>query len=263
MIGLESVLRHERALACVGIAALVTLAWYYVWQGAGMGMSALDMTALSLFPHRQEGMEGSMEAGWAVVIAMWWVMMIAMMTPSATPLVLLYLRVLRSRLPEGGSAGLLPAMLLAGYLAVWLVFSVAAAGLQKVLEPSGLISEMMLWSRSALLSALVLGAAGLYQFTALKRACLTQCRTPVRFLMENWRPGHAGSFLLGARHGIYCLGCCWMLMALLFVGGIMNLVWIAALMVFVLVEKLLPGGPAFGKVSGVVLIVWAVATLLV
>lgn len=263
MIAVEGVLRHERAVVAAGIAAVAALAWTYIWQGAGMGMSALDMTTLSLFPHRQAGMEGSMEAGWGIVILMWWVMMIAMMTPSAAPLVLLYVRVLRGRAAPAADAYAPSAMLLMGYLAVWLAFSVAAAALQKALEPTGLISEMMLWSRNALLSAVVLAAAGVYQFSGLKHACLAQCRAPARFLMEYWRPGRTGGFMLGVRHGGYCIGCCWLLMALLFVGGIMNLIWIAALMLFVLVEKLAPAGPSFGKVCGALMICWAAATLFV
>lgn len=259
----ERVLRHERAVVATGIAAVVLLAWAYIWQGAGMGMPALDMTALSLFPHREAGMAGSMEAGWGVMILMWWVMMIAMMTPSAAPLVLLHLRVLRGHAAPGAAACAPSAALLLGYLAVWLAFSVAAAALQKALEPTGLISEMMLWSRNAALSATVLTAAGLFQFSRLKHACLAQCRAPAHFLAGHWRPGPVGAFLLGVRHGTYCVGCCWLLMALLFVGGIMNLIWIAALMLFTLIEKLLPAGPLFGKVAGGVLIAWAVATLLV
>jgi len=263
MIVVERVLRHERAVVMAGIAAIAVLAWLYIWQGAGMGMSALDMTALSLFPHRQAGMEGNMEAGWALVVLMWWVMMIATMTPSAAPLVLLYLRVLRGQAAPAADVYGPSALLLVGYLAVWLAFSVAAAALQKALEPTGLMSEMMLWSRSAALSATVLAAAGLYQFSGLKHACLAQCRAPARFLTEHWRPGRRGSFMLGVRHGSYCVGCCWLLMALLFVGGIMNLIWIAALMLFILIEKLAPAGPLFGKVSGGLMLVWAVATLFV
>lgn len=263
MIGIEGVLRRERAVISVGLAAVVALAWGYLWHGAGMGMSALDMTSLTLFPHRQTDAMGSMDAAWAVVITMWWVMMIAMMTPSAAPLILLYGVVLRRHAAAGQSAYVPSWLLLAGYLTVWLAFSVVAATLQKALQPAGLISEMMLWSRSATLSAAVLAAAGLYQLSPLKRACLTQCRSPVRFLTEHWRPGRFGSFMLGVRHGAYCVGCCWVLMALLFVGGVMNLIWIAALTLLVLVEKLSPVGEKIGKVSAGLLIVWAVATLLV
>jgi predicted metal-binding membrane protein len=154
-------------------------------------------------------------------------------------------------------------MLLAGYLMAWLAFSVAAAAAQKALQPAGLLSEMMLWSKSAALSATVLAAAGLYQLSDLKQACLAQCRSPARFLTEHWRPGRFGSFALGVRHGAYCVGCCWMLMALLFVGGVMNLVWIAVLTLLVLLEKLSKAGPMIGRLSAGLLITWAIATLLV
>ncbi|GGH64781.1 metal-binding protein [Comamonas phosphati] len=258
-----ALLRHERPVIVCGIVALVALSWVYLWQGAGMGMTALDMTALGLFPHRQPAVAGSMEANWWIVASMWWIMMIAMMTPSATPLVLLYSKVLERQ--PGSLAGRYAAasLLMLGYLVVWLGFAVLAATLQKMLEPSGLISAMMLWSRSAALSAGVLAAAGLYQFSGAKRACLTQCRSPVHFLTRYARPGIGAGFMLGMRHGAFCVGCCWLLMALLFVGGIMNLIWIAALMLFVLVEKLMPAGAAFGKVSGALLLLWAGATLVV
>lgn len=262
-MGPEALLRHERPIIACGIATIVALSWVYIWQGAGMGMSALDMTTLSLFPHRQMSMEGSMAASWGIVVAMWWVMMIAMMMPSATPLVLLYSKVLERQPGPPAGRYMAISLLMAGYLTVWLAFSVVAAALQKMLEPTGLISGMMLWSRSAALSAGVLAAAGLYQLSGPKRACLTQCRSPVRFLTRYARPDIGASFMLGMRHGAFCVGCCWLLMALLFVGGVMNLIWIAALMLFVLIEKLMPAGAAFGRVSGALMILWAGATLLV
>ena len=262
-MGPAALLRHDRTIIAAGIAAVVALSWAYIWQGAGMGMSALDMTALSFFPHRQAGMEGGMEASWWVVAAMWWVMMVGMMTPSAAPLVLLYSKVLERDTQPPAQRYACTVLLLAGYLAVWLAFSAVAATAQKMLEPSGLISEMMLWSRSAWLSALVLAAAGLYQLSGVKRACLAQCRSPVSFLTRYARPGRRAAFVLGLRHGAFCVGCCWLLMALLFVGGIMNLIWIAALTLFVLVEKLAPAGAGFARLSGGVMIVWAVATLMV
>ncbi|KVD56592.1 metal-binding protein [Burkholderia ubonensis] len=262
MIGIDPLFRHERVVTALGMAAVVALSWFYLWTGAGMGMSALDMTAATLFPHRLPNGIGSMDPSLATVIVMWWTMMIAMMTPGAAPLILLYRRVLRhyGAADEASSAPSLA--LLAGYLTAWLAFSIAAASLQKVLQPTGLISEMMLWSKSALLSAIVLAAAGIYQLSSFKRACLTQCRSPVQFLTTHWRPGAAGSFRLGLHHGLYCVGCCWLLMALLFVGGVMNLVWIAALSLVVFVEKNLPGGERIGRALGIVLIAWAGATLL-
>jgi predicted metal-binding membrane protein len=263
LIGIEAILRRERALIATGMVVVVALAWVYLWQGAGMGMSAIDMTTLSLFPHRQPDVMGEMDSTWPVVVAMWWVMMIAMMTPSAAPLVLLYGLVLRRHAAPGQNAYLPSLLLLSGYLVVWFAFAVAAAVLQKALQPAGLLSQMMLWSKSAAMSAVVLGAAGLYQLSDFKHSCLAQCRSPVRFLTEHWRPGRLGSVVLGIRHGAYCVGCCWMLMALLFVGGVMNLIWIAMLTLVVLVEKLSPAGGAIGRLSGRLLIVWAVATLLV
>jgi len=263
MTAIEAVLRRERAVIIAGLVAIVVLAWAYVWQGAGMGMSAVSMTTLSLFPHRLADMPGAMHSSWLIVVSMWWVMMIAMMTPSAAPLVLLYGAVLRRHAAPGRNTYLLSLVLLAGYLVVWLAFSVVAAALQKALQPAGLLSEMMLWSRSAVLSAAVLAAAGIYQLSSLKQACLANCRSPVHFLTEHWRPGYFGSFMLGVHHGGYCVGCCWMLMVLLFVGGVMNLIWIALLTLFVLIEKLSPPGAVVGKLFGAVLIVWAVATLLV
>lgn len=257
--------QHERLVIAAGLAVMVALSWVYLWRGAGMGMSALQMTAFSLFPHLHDGAVGGMSASWPVVICMWFVMMVAMMTPSVAPLVLLYGAVLRRHSGSGGdgNAYLATASVLAGYLAVWFVFSVAAAAAQKALEPTGLISTMMLWSRSAALSATVLFCAGVYQLSPLKRRCLSHCRHPASFLTRHWRPGLAGSFALGVNHGAFCLGCCWVLMALLFVGGIMNLVWIAALTAIVVAEKLLPSWVRMRTVTGCLLIAWAGATLLV
>lgn len=256
-------LGRERVITLLGMAALVGVCWFYLWTGAGTGMSALEMTTVALFPHRLADDPGGMDPSLTTVIVMWWVMMIAMMTPGAAPLVMLYRRVLRHRGNGEAGSAFTSVSLLAGYLAVWLAFSIGAAWLQALLQPAGLISAMMLWSKSAALSALVLALAGLYQFSPLKRACLRQCRAPAAFLVAHWRPGVAGSFLLGVRHGVYCVGCCWLLMALLFVGGVMNVVWIAALSLFVFAEKVLPGGERVGRALGVVLIVWAGATLLV
>ncbi|BAX61729.1 DUF2182 domain-containing protein [Burkholderia stabilis] len=263
MTPLDTWLGRERVVTLLGMAALVGVCWFYLWTGAGTGMSALEMTTVALFPHRLADDMGRMDPSLPTVIVMWWVMMIAMMTPSAAPLVMLYRRVLRHHGADGSGAAVTSASLLAGYLTAWLAFSIGAALLQVLLQPAGLISAMMLWSKSAVLSAVVLALAGLYQFSPLKRACLRQCRAPAGFLVAHWRPGVVGSFLLGARHGTYCVGCCWLLMALLFVGGVMNVVWIAALSLFVFAEKIVPGGDLVGRVLGVVLIAWAGVTLFV
>lgn len=260
---LEFLLRRERIVLSLGLAVVVGLSLAYVWQGGGMGMSAWDMTAASLFPHRQPDVPGDMGGSWLLVVAMWWVMMIAMMTPSAAPLILLHRRVLGRDPAHAAMADVSGALLLAGYLLVWLAYSVAATALQNVLQPAGLLSGMMWWSRSALFSAALLAAAGFYQWSPWKRSCLAHCRNPVAFLTAHGRPGLRAALVLGIRHGTYCVGCCGLLMALLFVGGIMNLLWIAVLTGLVLCEKLLPAGLRVAQVTGGLLIAWAVATLLV
>jgi predicted metal-binding membrane protein len=278
----ERLLKRDRVITLAGLAALCALAWLYIVTGAGLGVSTWEMTTLALFPNQQAhdvmpgmpGMDmGVMAPGqttggfatWVLMIAMWWIMMIAMMTPSAAPTILLYARVHRHALaqdqvqeklaPTGAFA--------AGYLLVWLGFAAVATTLHWALESTELVSAMMMGSRSRWLSGAVLITAGLYQLSTLKNICLTHCRAPASFLSRHWRPHASGAFRLGAMHGTYCVGCCWMLMALLFVGGVMNLTWIAALAILVLIEKVLPLGQWVSYGVGVALIGWGVATLLV
>src|SRR5205823_2157353 len=157
--------------------------------------------------------------------------------------------------PTGGFA--------VGYMLVWLGFAVLAAALHSLLERAGIISAVTMTSQSRWVSGAVLIAAGLYQLSPLKNVCLSHCRSPASFLSRHWRPHALGALRLGVMHGAYCVGCCWMLMALLFVGGVMNLVWIAALALLLLIEKVLPRGQWVGRSAGVVLITWGVATFLV
>ncbi|MEQ1953036.1 DUF2182 domain-containing protein [Mesorhizobium sp. CN2-181] len=287
---LERLLRRDRLFTVAGLAALCVLAWLYIVTGAGLGMNAWEMTRLALFPHQQAagadmpGMDMSgmdmpgMDMGamapepriwgpaiWTLMIAMWWVMMIAMMSPSAAPTILLYARVHRHALAVRQSHNRLAptGVFVAGYLLVWLGFSVAAAALYWLLERSGIVSATTMGSQSRWLSAIVLIGAGLYQLSPLKNACLSHCRAPAAFLSRHWRPHALGALRLGALHGAFCVGCCWMLMALLFVGGVMNLAWIAALAVLVLIEKVFPAGQWVGRAAGIALIIWGGATLLV
>ena len=223
------------------------------------GMSSMDMDAMA------PGRATWGFATWALMIAMWWIMMIAMMTPSAASTILLYARVHRHALAQGQVQDKLAptGAFAAGYLLVWLTFAAFAAALHWALESTGLVSAMMMGSKSRWLSSAVLIAAGLYQLSPFKNICLTHCRMPTSFLSRHWRPHASGALRLGAMHGAYCVGCCWMLMALLFVGGVMNLTWIAALAILVLIEKALPAGQWVGRGVGVALIGWGVATLLV
>jgi len=184
---------------------------------------------------------------------------VAMMLPSAAPVTLLIASIALSR--GNRRLGSTP-MFVAGYLAVWFAFAAAATLLQWRLELAGMLSETMaLASRVA--AGVLLIAAGVYQWTPLKQACLRHCRSPFDFLLFHWRDGAAGAFVSGVRHGAFCFGCCWMMMALLFVGGIMNLAWIGGIALLVLVEKVLPWGGLTGRASGAVMIAWGAFTLAV
>ena len=227
-------LRHERAIIACTVALLTALSWAFLLRDAQMTMMEPPLTA--------------------IIIAMWWLMMLAMMLPSATPAILLYARVRQTRAGDASIAQTW--VFLVGYLAVWLLFSIVAASVQSLITDS----SMALRSRAA--QGAVLVAVGLYQLSPLKTACVSQCRSPGQFISRHWRPGWEGAFRLGVIHGAYCVGCCWMLMGLLFVGGVMNLLWVVGLTILVAAEKLLPGGSLLAKVSGVAFILWGFARAL-
>jgi len=205
--------------------------------------------------------------GYALVLfSMWWLMMIAMMLPSAAPMVLLHAAVTRKGLARADDAGQsapshrlrsAATAFFAGYLVMWGVFSLVAVFAQWALVRGELLSAMMM-STNRLLGPGLLIAAGLWQLTPLKSVCLRHCRSPISFLSTHWRPGVGGAFRMGIEHGVFCLGCCWFLMALLFYGGIMNLIWVIGLALFVFAEKMMPAGVAFARVTGLLLIAWGV-----
>ena len=245
-------LKNERAVVTVGLVGAISLSWIYVLTGAGMEMP--NMTSAM-------GMTG-MQAAWStsyfvLMLLMWWVMMLAMMLPSAAPMILLYSTVNRKN-RERGNAFVPTGMFGAGYVVAWGVFSLLATILQWALEEAALLSPMMAIT-SVWFGAGLLIAVGVYQFTPLKQACLKHCQSPLAFLLNHWRPGRRGAVSMGLRHGVYCLGCCWMLMGLLFFGGVMNLFWIAGLAVFVLIEKIVAAGAWINRTSGALLIVWGVS----
>ncbi|MFQ5443833.1 MAG: DUF2182 domain-containing protein [Nitrospinales bacterium] len=188
-----------------------------------------------------------------MMFLMWAVMMVGMMLPSVTPTVLIYAAVARKSAKEGHPAAPTGAFI-SGYIAMWILFSLFAALAQWGLDEAALLSPMMV-SKSAGLGAGLLIAAGIYQWLPIKDQCLHQCRSPVEFISTHWRNGVMGAFRMGVSHGAFCLGCCWVLMALLFVGGVMNLLWIAAITLFVLLEKVLPLGDTGGRVVGLLMIV--------
>ncbi|HBH42572.1 MAG TPA: hypothetical protein DDW26_11880 [Rhizobiales bacterium] len=260
----EALVRHAGALVVAALVALTLLAWLALLAGAGTDMDPAAMSfwlvPTALLPALSSPWT---PAYWLIAFFMWAVMMVAMMLPSAAPMVLLYARVVR----RGGNQGRpmrAPASIAAfasGYLTLWIHFSVLAVALQVGLEREGAMTAMMS-SRSLLLSGTLLIAAGLYQLTPLKAACLKHCRGPAEFIAAHWRPGVLGAWRMGLTHGAYCVGCCAVLMLLLFVGGVMNLIWIAGLTLFVAIEKLAPFGPAAAKAMAALLVAGG-STLLV
>jgi len=249
---LAPVLRRDRVVVGVTLAVVVVLSWAYVVTGGGTGTPASQMSGLPTALHGNDPM-GAMEPirwtpGYALLIfVMWWLMMLATMLPSAAPMILLFSALTRRE--HGSTAPYMGTGLFAGgYVAVWAGFSLLAVAFQWQLSRLALLSPMMVATSTAL-GAILLLAAGIWQFTPLKHVCLRHCRAPAEFLTHHWRNGRGGAVQMGILHGIYCLGCCWMLMLLLFFGGIMNIYWIAGLTTLVFVEKLAP----FGKwVTGLV-----------
>jgi len=244
-------LKRDRLLVSLGLVGLVALAWLDLLRRAG----ALSPGSL--------GHEMAMPrtAPWgtadgAATAIMWAVMMAAMMLPSAAPVLLLFSTVNRKRGAQGPPA-VPTAMFLLGYLLVWGGFSLLATAAQWGLHALMLLSPGLAIA-SPLLGGLILGAAGAYQFTPLKKACLVHCQSPLDFLLTRWREGAGGALRMGLRHGAYCLGCCWVLMALLFVGGVMNLTWIALIAGFVLLEKVVARGMLVSRLAGSLLLVWGV-----
>lgn len=210
-------------------------------------------------PLAQLMMPGSPDWSASTVLAvlfMWAIMMAAMMLPSALPMMLTFVQLcIRSGERSRGRS------FVAAYLLVWFAFSAAATAGQWALQAMDWVDPMIV-STSTWLTALLLLIAGLYQFSPLKKVCLSSCRSPLGFLLGEWRVGVKGAFVMGVRHGLFCVGCCWALMGLLFVGGVMNLAWIAALAVAVGVEKLAPGGARLSAALGIALLAAGVVKLL-
>jgi predicted metal-binding membrane protein len=242
--------RRDRRLILASLLSLTLLAWLYLWIDPG------PMAPMSAPGDGMEAGAIAADAGtvpWhagvlLLTFLMWAVMMVGMMLPSATPAILLYARLARNR----QTTSPLPSawVFSAGYLAIWSLFSLGATLLQATFESGRLLSPMLA-STSVWFSAALLILAGLYQWLPLKRACLDKCRSPLALFLMHWHPGSLGAFRMGMEHGLYCVGCCWALMLLLFVAGVMNLLWVALIAGFVLVEKLLPPGRLIGHLAGI------------
>jgi predicted metal-binding membrane protein len=236
-MALESLVRRDRHLVGLALCAVTAVAWI------DLAYMARDMGAPGTMVHWSPGY-------FAAMFAMWAIMMLGMMIPSAAPAILL-VSALRRRSHAGGLGA--TALFTAGYLIAWTGFSLLATTAQLALSEASLLSSLMT-SEGPELGALLFIAAGLYQFSPLKRACLSKCRSPAQFLVEHWRDTRLGPLVVGVEHGAYCVGCCWAVMALLFVFGVMNLLWVALLAAFVLMEKLVPSGPRIGAWSGIVML---------
>ena len=263
-VAIEAILRRERVIVVLALVAVVGLCWIYLLAGAGTGMPALEMSALPTSAALTGPMAAMQPMAWTpqyavVLLAMWWGMMLAMMLPAAAPMILMYAAIARRQ--EAAKRPLEGVLAFAaGYLVLWGCFSIVAVLLQWGLERLALASPLMVVS-SVVLGALLLIAAGIWQFTPLKQVCLRHCRSPPQFVMLHWRSGTGGAFRMGLRHGGLCLGCCWFLMLLLFYGGVMNIWWVLGLTSVVLIEKLAPAGARLGLFLGAGLIAWGVALL--
>ena len=243
---LEMVLRRDRMVVLAGLIGVAALAWAYTVYLA-YDMEHMDMGMSMAMPM----MQSWSLMDFASMFIMWTVMMVAMMVPTAAPMILVFANINRKQ-RELDKPYVSSAIFLSGYLLVWTGFSALATLAQWGLHEAALLSPMMV-STSPILGGVLLLAAGLFQWTPLKYACLNHCRSPLGFLMTDWRDGRRGALLMGLKHGSYCTGCCWFLMALLFVAGVMNLLWVAAITAFVLIEKVAPRGDLIGRAAGVVL----------
>lgn len=260
----EAVIARYHAISIGALVVLTFAAWAWLLIGAGMEMKPfLSLAPISHGGSPMPGMPMAGPAAWslshfALIFSMWWIMMVAMMLPSAAPMILIYARAAANR-----QAGSQPATgsFAAGYLIAWGGFSLIAALLQRLLESAALLNPVIMGSQSRWLSAGILIAAGIYQFGPLKDVCLRHCRSPAQFLSIHYRARPIGALRLGLLHGTFCIGCCWLLMALLFVGGVMNLAWIALLSLIVAAEKLLPFGRYVSIGASLAFITWGTVIL--
>jgi predicted metal-binding membrane protein len=259
---LEALLKKDRVLVFAGLAALTLAAWAYLlydWYAMNyLNMScAMHMGMEMTMPQTQAWLPMDL----FMLFVMWAVMMVAMMIPSAAPMLLTFAAVNRKR-REQQHPFVPTSIFLLGYITVWTAYSLIATGAQFTLHNASLLSPAMVGT-SPILGGALLVAAGLFQWTRLKNACLSQCQNPLTFIMTGWREGKGGAFRMGLAHGIYCVGCCWILMGLLFVLGVMNLLWIAALAGFVLLEKTIPAkyGERVSRAAGLLFIAWGLGMI--
>jgi predicted metal-binding membrane protein len=254
---MEKFLKRDRKVVLTGLALISVLSWAYMFYLAGKMHTGLQtskgvQTAL-------QGASMPKIAAWTstdlfFVFLMWVVMMIAMMIPSAAPFILTFSKVMRKRHTQEDPYKTTGFFVL-GYLTVWAGFSLLATFVQWGLFSATLLTASIGRIVPTLGGAILL-AAGIFQWTPLKQACLSHCRTPIGFLLEDWREGNRGAFVMGLQHGGFCTACCWALMALMFVAGVMNVLWMALIAILILIEKVAPAGDWFGRAAGIGLAAW-------
>ena len=246
--------RHDRVAILSALAAITGLAWLYLIRTAGGMTGAMTDAPMEIVRIRTWE-----SADFLLVFLMWAIMMVGMMVPSAIPMTMVYAAVVRKAVRQGT---VVPPtfVFVSGYVAMWTLFSVAATLAQWGLDRAALLSPMLVTTSPAIGASLLI-AAGVYQLTPFKQACLRRCRSPAHFISGHWRQGASGAFRMGVEHGAFCLGCCWLLMGLLFVVGVMNLLWIAAIATFVLVEKIVPHPTLPARIGGGAMIVTGLALL--
>ena len=265
----------DRMVVYIGVAIVLLISWFYI-LGMGWHMNTLpfiENTSMNMDMDKSIGMEPGIIGSvltwmppsnglWAMsdfilLFLMWSVMMVAMMTPSILPMLFLF-TTLNARNRMNGKETSSVMILLFGYLSSWILFSLVITFPEYVMHQTGLLNPMM-EPTHAYIGSIVLCLAGIYQFTPFKEACLTVCQSPLSFLMNNWRDGNLGTFLIGYKHGFYCIGCCWALMLTLFALGVMNIMWVMILTVFVLFEKLSYKRPLlYRRFTGLVFISWGI-----
>ena len=238
---IRSLPRRDRLAILSGLAIVTLLAWVYLVD------MAIDMEGMMAASSMAQ-IKGWTTSYFIAMLLMWVIMMVGMMVPTAIPMALVYAAVARKAAKQGVT--LVPtSTFVSGYIVMWGLFSLGATLAQWGLDEAALLSPMMVTTSPALGAALLV-VAGLYQLTPMKDACLRHCRAPAHFISQRWKPGAWGAFRMGVEHGAYCIGCCWILMGLLFFGGVMSLVWIAGITLFVLLEKVLPLGKLGGRIAG-------------
>ncbi|MGQ0484460.1 MAG: DUF2182 domain-containing protein [Hyphomicrobiales bacterium] len=242
----ERAARNERWIVIAGLAIVAAIGFVATLKVGGMLMLPAAPSAGSA-------------AHTVLIFIMWWTMMMAMMLPSAAPAILIYGAMSR-RFAGRDIAGAPVAVFASGYAAIWTAFSLGVVALQLLFRGLVPLTGMMAVASTSIGGALLI-AAGIYQMTPLKFACLRKCQSPLMFLARNWRTGLTGAFRMGISHGLYCLGCCWVLMGLLFYGGVMELLWIAGIAAYVAAEKLIPAKTQIARFAGMILVVWGLGTI--